>query len=153
MSQPQVYNPTPSFAKVVQHSEEEKLANNLNPLEKYPGHLFGNKSASTTRASGYQGNRTKGIKLYLCIRGYLPGTFLSINESITVQFTLPFKVKFEIFNLYLRHLWIKTFCKHLITHSIWRKYQFSKDMWFGKYYKRQISLGDNKGQISFRDYY
>ena len=50
-------NPTPNFAKVVQHSKMEKLAKNLNPTEKYPGCLFGHKSAKTTRACRYQGNR------------------------------------------------------------------------------------------------
>ena len=48
--------PPLGLIKFFQYSKMEKLANNLNPTEKYPGCLFGHKSASTTRASGYQGN-------------------------------------------------------------------------------------------------
>ena len=49
--------PSLVLLKVVQHSKMKKLAKNFNPTKEYPAHLFGPTSASTTRASGYQGNR------------------------------------------------------------------------------------------------
>ena len=96
---------TPSFAKVVQHSEMEKLANNLNPTERYPGCLFGQSQA----LQGALDTRVTEDKPYLCIEAIYQELPWVVVNPLFYSFTLlslftTVMVKFEIFSQCFKHL-------------------------------------------------